>query len=258
MNVHFAGWDQRTLQLALDEVTFGLAPTDRVELLSRADARALEELEFAVAALNVAALEELDSPPAEVTNRIAADARAWLGYARSELPAQPPVLARRVRLFSWATAGWFVAALVLLTFVIDRVRTRSPDPSERREQLLASARDLARASWKASDDPLAGGVNGEIVWSPSLQEGYMSFRSLPVNDPARNQYQLWIFDSTRADWEAKPVDGGVFDAGSGAEVIVPIDPKLEVRRAALFAITLEPTGGVVVSAREHLLATATP
>jgi anti-sigma-K factor RskA len=95
-----------------------------------------------------------------------------------------------------------------------------------------------------------------VVWSSSQQEGYMRFENLAPNDPAKNQYQLWIFDPTRADWEAKPVDGGVFDVAPDGTSVVPIDPKLDVRETALFAVTLEVPGGVVVSEREHLVLTA--
>lgn len=255
MSTRFASWDERTLALAVDEVTVGLAREECAELRARVRARDLEALELAVAELNVAALGELEAPPAELLHRIADDARAWLDSPRSE-PSVAPL--RRARASLWAAAGWIAAALVLALFALERVRSRPLDPVDRRERLLAQASDLVRAEWKSSDDPLAGGVRGEVVWSRANQEGYMSFRALPRNDPAQSQYQLWIFDPTRPDWEAKPVDGGVFDVDANDEAIVPIDAKLEVRRAALFAVTLEPPGGVVVSAREHLLATATP
>jgi hypothetical protein len=255
VSARFAGWEERTFALALDEVTVGLEREERVELHSRVRTRDLEELELAIAELHVAALGELESPPAELMRRISDDAHAWLDASKSQPPAVP---LRRARAPFWAAAGWLAAALVLAMLVLERVRSRPLDPAERREQLLAHASDLVRAPWKPSGDPLAGGVTGEVVWSRSRQEGYMTLRSLPPNDPARNQYQLWIFDRTRPDWEAKPIDGGVFDVGASDEVIVPIDAKLEVRQAALFAVTLEPPGGVVVSAREHLLATATP
>ena len=113
-----------------------------------------------------------------------------------------------------------------------------------------------RADWAAGPDTLGANVRGNVVWSTSKQEGYMRIRSLPVNDARRNRYQLWIFDSSRDDWEAKPVDGGVFDIGPGEEVVVAIAAKLEVRTPAMFAITLETPGGVVVSKREHLVALA--
>jgi phosphotransferase system IIA component len=45
------------------------------------------------------------------------------------------------------------------------------------------------------------------------------------------------------------VDGGVFDIqASNGEVIIPINAKLAVNKPTAFAITLEKTGGVVVSA----------
>ena len=113
-----------------------------------------------------------------------------------------------------------------------------------------TAADVVRTDWSPGDDPLAAGVSGEVVWSPSEQRGFMRFRALQPNNPTVAQYQLWIFDGTRPS--ETPVDGGVFDVVDG-EVIVPIDAKIDVRDATLFAITLEEPGGVVVSKRERLL-----
>jgi hypothetical protein len=39
-------------------------------------------------------------------------------------------------------------------------------------------------------------------------------------------------------------------------VIVPIQARLPVRDAAMFAVTLERAGGVVVSEREHIVVLA--
>jgi hypothetical protein len=47
------------------------------------------------------------------------------------------------------------------------------------------------------------------------------------------------------------IDGGVFDAPSTGEVVVPITARLR----ALFAVTVERPGGVVVSRREHIVVT---
>jgi anti-sigma-K factor RskA len=83
----------------------------------------------------------------------------------------------------------------------------------------------------------------------------MRFVGLPANDTSAEQYQLWIFDGTRDD--RYPVDGGVFDIPAGAtEVVVPIHARLPVRQAALFAVTVERPGGVVVSSRERIVALA--
>lgn len=99
-------------------------------------------------------------------------------------------------------------------------------------------------------------VMGEVVWSDIRQEGYLRLKGLPINDPSRSQYQLWIFDPKR---DARfPVDGGVFDmtTGPNGETTVPIRARLQVDHATLFAVTEEVPGGVVVSDRSRLLAVA--
>ena len=110
-------------------------------------------------------------------------------------------------------------------------------------------------------------VSGEVVWDEATDTGFMVFTGLAGNDPTELQYQLWIFDAERrigdlpqfaidgfpAILTQRPVDGGVFDSGDG-EVIIPIDAKLPVGQAALFAITVEPPGGVVVSDRDIVTA----
>jgi hypothetical protein len=49
----------------------------------------------------------------------------------------------------------------------------------------------------------------------------------------------------------------VFDVPqNGSEVIVPIRAALPVHLAKAFAVTIEKAGGVVVSARDHVVALA--
>lgn len=113
--------------------------------------------------------------------------------------------------------------------------------------------------------PWAGGEHaqlpaaprGEVIWNNARQDGFMVIGGLAANDPKALQYQLWIFDAARDD--RYPVDGGVFDMpASGGEVIVPIRAALDVSDPALFAVTVEPPGGVVVSARDVVLAATPP
>ncbi len=259
MSRPFREWDERTQALAVEEVTLGLAHEERDELMARVGPDGLEHLEQSVAALNLAGLGRLKRPSAELSLRLQADARSHCGLA-GHAPATRLRAAetKRTRPSLLALSGWLAAAVVFAVFWLQRAPERSRDSATGREILVASATDLVRAAWVAAADPLAGNVSGDVVWSRARQEGYLRFRDLPPNDAERVQYQLWIFDKARDAWEAKPVDGGVFDVGPDAEVVVRIDAKLEVREAALFAVTLEPAGGVVVSAREHLLATATP
>ena len=131
----------------------------------------------------------------------------------------------------------------------------APDPMA---YVLSAAElpDAVRLDWTATDDPTAAdGVTGEVVWSASEQRGYMRFAGLQANAPDDFQYQLWIFDAERD--ERFPVDGGVFDIpADGGEVIVPIDARLPVNEATLFAVTVEPPGGVVVSDRSRIAVVA--
>lgn len=122
--------------------------------------------------------------------------------------------------------------------------------------LDAAPDDLLRLPWSTTADPLVADatVAGEVIWSDSLQVGFMVFESLPVNAVAEAQYQLWIFSSDQK--ESTPVDGGVFDSASTGRIVVPIDPKLGVRTPSLFAVTVEKPGGVVVSERDRLILAA--
>lgn len=129
------------------------------------------------------------------------------------------------------------------------VNASLPDTGERRNELLQRRGEVVQVAWTATEDPAAASVAGDLVWSSELQEGYMLFEGLPVNDPGEWQYQLWIFD--REQDERFPVDGGVFDVTEGT-TIIPIRAKLRVKTPYLFAITIEQPGGVVVSSRERL------
>jgi hypothetical protein len=94
---------------------------------------------------------------------------------------------------------------------------------------------------------------GDVVWDPRQQRGYLRLQGYVPNDPARSQFQVWIFDAGRDD--RYPVDGGVFDVPAGAdEVVVPIRASLPVERAVAFAVTVEQPGGTVVSDRAQLVA----
>lgn len=155
---------------------------------------------------------------------------------------------KSARLFSSQMAGWYLAAALAVAFVVVRSGPDNglpPEAATARTALLAEA-DVLVAPWVAS--AAAEGyeqVTGDVVWSNERQSGYMRLAGLVANDPGQAQYQLWIVDPDR---DQRPVDGGVFDVPADqGEVIIPIDPKLEITSPAAFAITLEQPGGVVVS-----------
>lgn len=163
-------------------------------------------------------------------------------------------------------AGWFAAAASVLIAVAgwwprmqngDQPAAEAPMATvlqQKREQLLAQ-QGVVRRTWQTTQDPAASGVTGDVVWDPQSQNGFVRFRGLQANNANEQQYQLWIFDGTRD--ERYPVDGGVFDVPAGqTEVIIPIKAKLEIRDPALFAVTIEKSGGSVVSSRDRIVVLA--
>jgi hypothetical protein len=127
-----------------------------------------------------------------------------------------------------------------------------PTPAQERTALLAKS-DSIKVTLGATKDPASKGVNGDVVWDPVTQKGFLHFVGLAANDPAVKQYQLWIFDAARD--QRYPIDGGVFDVPADAsEVVIPFNASLAVSKAAAFAVTVEKPGGVVVSARQHVVA----
>jgi len=257
--------------------------------LGEAEARELEGLgsagddsfDLAAAAAALAALgtgeplpEALSAKVLEGARRSRAGGRGAVtppvgatGPTRSDGPAA--TRARR-RWGLGSSAGWIAAAAAMVVAVlawsrpprvVEKLVTvevaapppRPPTPAERRAALLARAGDARTVGWSTTPDPAARGATGDVVWSEAEQQGYMRIRGLAANDPARVQYQLWIFDGRRD--QAHPVDGGVFDVQDG-EVIVPIRAAIRVFDPRLFAVTVERPGGVVVSKRERIVLTA--
>lgn len=104
-----------------------------------------------------------------------------------------------------------------------------------------------RVAWKPFNLPDAPaeqqGVQGDVVWNDKLEQGYLRFVGLKPNDPKVEQYQIWVIDERGME---QKVSGGVFNANAAGEVIVPIDPAIDVRRVALFAVTIEEPGGTWV------------
>ena len=155
------------------------------------------------------------------------------------------------RILADKDTAWAIAAIFLILFVAQFMVSESvPSPETARQALVEEADDLIRTSFGGVGDYKE--MSGEVVWSDERQEGYMSLSNLPVNDPQKKQYQLWIVDPER---DEKPVDGGVFDISSeDGTTIIPIRNPLVVRDPKAFVITLEQPGGVVVSKQEVVVA----
>jgi hypothetical protein len=263
---------ERLDELLTDRAVDGLDPAETAELetlLARLGHDDPEGYDLAAASVWVAAAAPEEPMPAEVAERARRTLEAGAPAPRERedaargsdnvrpLHAQPRP-ARRA-----AATGWIAAAAALVLAVAGwwpRLDERGPQElTAARDALMAEAPDAVRVEWSNTDHPRAQQLGGGyVVWSDERQQGYMTFRDLPDNNPSEHQYQLWVFDATRS--EEYPVDGGVFDARRNAsgEVVIPIENKLAVRQAALFAVTLEPPGGVVVSDRDPILWVAEP
>ena len=186
--------------------------------------------------------------PEELRSRLTA-----MGRARALDPAPRYAPRRAPRRANWpARWGWAAAAAMVLAWIVTAVLLPRP-PLMPAGATVQSAPDAFTLPWR-SDISGYEEVQGGIVWSDSLQAGEMRFAGLPPNDPAEQQYQLWIVDPDRFE---HPVDGGVFDASPDGDFAVPMDAKLAVEGPVAFAVTLEQRGGVVVSNGPLLLVAST-
>lgn len=251
---------ERLIDLLVAEATGGLSHVESAELIELKnkfpDWRYDESIQLTVATIQIAAVDAREPIPVHLEKRILQEFEGTLANNQYE-PSRPAF-----SLFGLITSrglGWAVAACLATVLALDAFQSRPTAPvvasiAEQREAFISSAADAVRVSWTNTDDPHSMSLSGDIVWSNAEQRGYMRFRGLPTNDRTKECYQLWIFDTNQS--EKTPVDGGVFNAETGDEIIVPIDAKLRVSQPTLFAVTVEKPGGVVVSSREHIAALA--
>lgn len=250
--------DPRAEELLADQAITGLdeqQAQELVTLLATDHAEMQDEFMRTAALVQLGIMSQkrsrLAPMPEHLRNRIlavaplqpkkaASDATVVAFRPAEQQPAKAPAL------WQQPLAGWAVAAMLALAFLVLRPESGTTDFSAQRASLINEASDAVVTAWAPPDDPRFSGVSGDVVWSDARQAGFMRLSGMPANDPAKQQYQLWIVDPERS---AQPVDGGVFDVQAGTrDVIIPINAKLAVNKPAAFAITLEQPGGVVVSA----------
>lgn len=266
---------ERLDELMVAHATEGLSPQDAAELSAaiakdRALQAELDAYELAATAIDLSLTQTavMEQLPAALREKLLADAAKHAPAAASASSASGLKLSGTERAtggggkpatntgrFSWTDGrafGWYaaIAATIALCVVLVQpdppATDNSPTLAEQYEALANDA-DTLRADWSHNPnggDPAYADAEGEVIWNPDTQTGYMKLSGMPINDPTELQYQLWIVDPTRDD---EPIDGGVFDITAQGEVIVPINAKLRSDSPAVFAITAEKPGGVVVS-----------
>lgn len=259
------------LESAAEAVVFAHEP-DAAPLPAAAAGMPLRDLTSLerTAALAAAALAfgsartVVDQPaPVSLQQRLAAAGLGYCADQRRRFAAHPPgfttTLPRRrpLALVTSFTLGAAAAGLALWLGLLRpqaaTMQQQAVSLRDLRAQVLASEQNAVRIDWKPGPSPLTGNPQGDVVWSPTRQDGWLTFRGLPKLDPDR-AYQLWIVDQRR---EGAPVDGGVFTIDDPAtETLVPIRAKLPIGSPVAFVITIEHKAGVVVSKKEHIVAIA--
>jgi hypothetical protein len=261
------------LHLRFEELEAGrilgdLSPEEMIEWKELSEAHGFNpdgSLELTAAAIETEFLLSQTQPlPANVAEAL----RQAIPQFASRKPPIPAIIVIPVwkRIVRSPQTPWSIAAAFALLFAINTIsdapdvglsgnavdRPAALSPKEARDQLLGKARDLIESEFGGTENYRQ--ISGKVVWSDELQEGYMTLSDLPVNDPNKNQYQLWIVDPAR---DEKPVDGGVFDIPEGqSAAVVAIRNPLLIKKPQAFVITLEQPGGVVVSKQEVVVALA--
>jgi len=256
---------ERMLELQAEQAVRGLSPEDRAELDRLVERAGGDDgsMEQAAAAAHLAFDSVIGGKaprplPPSLREKLIASGREFVERERPGIPRT----GRGRRAPGWiAWSGWIAAAAAAVIAIVGwwpespKPPPSTPNLAELRQRLIETEVDHVVATWKPGPDPQGKDVGGDLVWSPRAQKGFLRFRGLPRNDAAKGQYQLWIFDAKQD--ERYPIDGGVFDVdATTGEVIVPIDAQLAVVEPKMFAVTIEKPGGVVVSAREHIVALA--
>jgi anti-sigma-K factor RskA len=176
---------------------------------------------------------------ARLLQRVAADA------ARREVrPARRrpfwPILAT-------ASLAAAAALLVYLGVTIGELRQEARGRAEELATLrgeVARQRELVallgasetRAVALAGQEP-SPGASARMWWNETRRAGYFVASGLPAV-PAGKTYQLWVLAG------GKPISAGTFPVDPRGEATLRVGPMPAAAPAEVFAVTLEPAGGL--------------
>ena len=254
---------ERAQDLIIARATIGLSPAEGEELRDLRDVIGAEDtrtLEQAIESTRTAVFANVCDVklPEGLHERLAATGNASRSAENGVIGriGEGADIAQKQRAGRGAWLPWMLAAAAIVIAGMTVIALKPPAAGPVGPDIAAIDRGADTVRWPFKPNTAAyGAASGEVVWSESLQRGYMRLKGMSPNDPKVRQYQLWIVDPVR---DTHPVDGGVFDVASTGEVIVPFEARLPVRGAAAFAITSEKPGGVVVSAGPLLVVAAKP
>lgn len=252
----------RLMELLAEEATQGLSSAQEAELsrlVSENPGVERDGLALAAAAIELG----LDAPRSEpipaglrsTLERAGRDAVAR--HAGTSLQFASRAGSGGIRMGMWL--GWLAAAACLALAAaawwpaISGRLQRGGGPGMAEFEAMAAEPGSMRLPWGdfalGDQPPMIAGVKGEVVWNEARQAGYLLFEGLPANDPAKEQYQLWIVDRrglADQSGQSARISGAIFDS-TGGRMVVPIKPAIPVQGAGLFAVTVEQPGGTWVS-----------
>lgn len=225
-------------EYALNALNAAAARAFEAELARDPELRAFtDELRETAAVLAYAAPRQLPSP--ELRERVMSAVRAEAAAAAAPPPVSSPRAMGRTFL-PWALA----AGLAVTTggLWLERNQWRNETIALRGESLDLRNRDsLAKitiASLSAQVEAFAKG-SAVVVWDAEKQRGIIRLANLPRPEAGKD-YQLWVIDPKYPN----PVNGGVVPVDQDGYARVSFTAEQPIKKAAKFAISIEPTGGV--------------
>ena len=118
---------------------------------------------------------------------------------------------------------------------------------ERQQALVALVRDPGTQVVALAGLEPAPAAKARMIWN-APKGGLLVTAGLPAAPPGK-AYQLWAIAGTKA-----PVSAGVFEVGADGTASVGVPPLPGVDKVDVFAVTLEPAGGVPAPTGQMYLA----
>jgi anti-sigma-K factor RskA len=118
---------------------------------------------------------------------------------------------------------------------------------EREQAILALVRDPGTQVVALAGLEPAPSAKARMIWN-APKGGLLVTAGLPA-PPRGKAYQLWAIAGTKA-----PVSAGVFEVGADGAATVRVPPLAGVDKVDVFAVTLEPAGGVPAPTGQMYLA----
>lgn len=169
-----------------------------------------------------------------------------------------------LRWMPWAAAACLTFACVALyqqNITLKRDGALSTNLSaEQRRQLASLHIELADLQTRDRVSQMRIAMLGSLLegspkavavslWDVERQDGVLVVQNL-APQPADKDYQLWVIDPQHGS----PVDAGVFTVDEKGNVRFRFKPKVSVKSADKFAVTLEKKGGVPAPQGQMVLA----